>query len=94
VVLSALRAVDRGGTVTINAIHLDGVPAFAYEDLWWERSICSVANYTREDAREFLSLAEQIPIKTTFETMPLEAANEALLRHERGEIDGAAVLVP
>jgi propanol-preferring alcohol dehydrogenase len=93
-VVAALRAVDRGGTVAINAIHLDGIPAFPYEDLWLERKICSVANYTREDAREFLALAESIPIKTTFEIMPLEAANEALLRHERGEIDGAAVLVP
>jgi alcohol dehydrogenase, propanol-preferring len=94
VVLSALRALDRGGTVAINAIHLDGMPAFPYDDLWWERSIASVANYTREDAREFLELAAKIPIRTSFEELPLQAANEALLRHERGEIDGAAVLIP
>jgi propanol-preferring alcohol dehydrogenase len=94
VVVAALRALDRGGTVAINAIHLDGIPAFPYEHLWWERSICSVANFTREDARELLELAAEIPIRTAFEEMPLEAANEALLRHERGEIDGAAVLLP
>jgi len=94
VVLSALRALDRGGTVAINAIHLDGMPAFPYEDLWWERTICSVANFTRQDAQEFLKLSAEIPIRTVFEELPLEAANEALLRHERGEIDGAAVLVP
>jgi len=94
VVLSALRALDRGGTVAINAIHLDGMPGFPYEDLWWERSIRSVANFTREDARELLALAAKIPIKTTFEVLPLDKANEALVRHERGDIDGAFVLVP
>jgi propanol-preferring alcohol dehydrogenase len=94
VVVSALRALDRGGTVAINAIHLDGMPAFPYDDLWWERSICSVANFTREDARELLQLAAEIPIRTSFERMPLADANEALARHERGEIEGAAVLVP
>jgi alcohol dehydrogenase, propanol-preferring len=94
VVVSALRALDRGGTVAINAIHLDGIPSFPYEDLWWERSICSVANFTRQDANELLQLAAQIPLATSFEVMPLSAANEALLRHERGEVDGAVVLVP
>jgi propanol-preferring alcohol dehydrogenase len=94
VVLSALRALDRGGTVAINAIHLDGMPAFPYDDLWWERSIRSVANFTRQDARELLQLAAKIPIRTSYEVLPLADANEALARHERGEIEGAAVLVP
>src|SRR6185312_7541458 len=48
---------DRRAAVAINAIHLDGIPAFSYADLWWERSIRSVANFTRRDAREFLDLA-------------------------------------
>ena len=94
VVRAALRALDRGGTVAINAIHLDRVPELPYEELWWERSIKSVANFTRQDAREFLDLAAEIPVRTAFETHPLEHANVALERLKKGEVDGAAVLTP
>jgi propanol-preferring alcohol dehydrogenase len=93
VVIAALRALDRGGTVVVNAIHLDGVPAFDYDDLWWERSIRSVANVTRRDATEYLELAAAIPIRTEVEVHPLEEGNLALARLERGDITGAAVLV-
>jgi propanol-preferring alcohol dehydrogenase len=93
VVRAALRALDRGGTVAINAIHLDRLPEFPYEELWWERSLASVANFTRDDAREFLDLAARIPIRTHVERHPLEQANVALERLRRGEVDGAAVLV-
>jgi propanol-preferring alcohol dehydrogenase len=92
VVVAALRAVDRGGTVAINAIHLDRIPQFSYDDLWWERSLKSVANFTRADARALLSLAAEIPIRTTFETHRLDEANSVLDRLEAGAIDGAAVL--
>ena len=92
VVLAALRALDRGGTVAINAIHLDRVPEFAYADLWWERSIASVANFTRDDAREFLALAGAIPIHAEREVHGLDDANVALQRLSRGEVRGAAVL--
>ena len=51
VVHRALKALDRGATLAINAIHLDVLPAMPYADLWWERSIASVANFTRDDAR-------------------------------------------
>ena len=91
-VVAALKALDRGGTVAINAIHLDRVPELDYADLWWERSLRSVANFTRQDAREFLALAASIPVRTEFETFPLEAANIALQKLSRGEIRGAAVL--
>jgi propanol-preferring alcohol dehydrogenase len=93
VVIAALRALDRGGTVVINAIHLDGIPAFDYDELWWERSIRSVANVTRRDAAEYLELASAIPIRTEVEVHPLAEGNAALARLERGEIAGAAVLV-
>jgi alcohol dehydrogenase, propanol-preferring len=93
VVISALRDLDRGATVAINAIHLDRVPEFSYELLWWERSIRSVANFTRADAREFLDLAAAIPIRTEIETFPLGEANEALRRLASGELEGTAVLV-
>ena len=93
VVRAALRALDRGGTVAINAIHLDRLPELPYEELWWERRIASVANFTREDARVFLALAAEIPVRTAFEIHPLADANLALARLARGEVDGAAVLV-
>jgi propanol-preferring alcohol dehydrogenase len=92
VVLAALRAVAPGGTVAINAIHLDQMPAFSYDRLWLERGLVSVANYTRADARELLALAAAIPIRTQADVVPLEQANQALARLKRGEIDGAAVL--
>jgi propanol-preferring alcohol dehydrogenase len=94
VVVDALRAVGRGGSVAINAIHLDRVPEFPYELLWWERSLRSVSNFTRRDAQEFLALAVEIPIVTAAEVHPLGEANRALQRLREGEISGAAVLVP
>jgi propanol-preferring alcohol dehydrogenase len=95
VVIAALRALDRGGTVAINAIHLDGIPAFSYDDLWWERSITSVANVTRADAREFLALAADIRIVTNPSPYPLVEASRALADLEAGVIGaGAAVLHP
>ncbi|MCE7927788.1 MAG: zinc-binding alcohol dehydrogenase family protein [Chloroflexi bacterium CFX7] len=92
VVVNALKALDRGGTVAINAIHLDRVPEFGYEHLWWERQLRSVANFTRNDAGEFLRLAAEIPVRTEFETSPLHEANSALARLARGEVRGAVVL--
>ena len=86
VVVAALQALDRGGTVAINAIHLDLFPAFDYDDLWWERSITSVANVTRRDAREFLALAEEIGIHTNPIPYPLEDAPRAL-----GELEASAI---
>ncbi|HEY5476715.1 MAG TPA: zinc-dependent alcohol dehydrogenase family protein [Tepidiformaceae bacterium] len=93
VVVAALKAVDRGGTVAINAIHLDRVPEFPYDLLWWERSLRSVANFTRADAVEFLELAAAIPIRTSVDPYPLANANEALARLKAGQVHGAAVLV-
>ena len=92
VVVAALRALGRGGAVAINAIHLDSVPEIAYADLWWERSIRSVANYTRFDAREFLELAARIPLVPERDVFPLGDANAALDQLSRGGIRGAAVL--
>jgi alcohol dehydrogenase, propanol-preferring len=92
VVVAALKGVDRGGTVAINAIHLDRMPKFSYDHLWWERQLRSVANFTRTDATEFLALAAEIPIRTAYEVHPLADANLALQRLEAGEVSGAAVL--
>ncbi len=92
VVVAALRAVDRGGVVAVNAIHLDRVPEFPYELLWWERQLRSVANVTRRDAAEFMELAGSIPIRTQSQLFPLESANAALRALAAGEVRGAAVL--
>ncbi len=92
VVVAALRAVDRGGTVAINAIHLDGIPAFSYDLLWWERSLRSVSNFTRHDAEELLALAAAIPIRTTVDRFALADGNIALARLAAGEVEGGAVL--
>jgi propanol-preferring alcohol dehydrogenase len=94
VVIEALRNVDRGGIVTINAIHLDRIPQFDYDMLWWERELRSVANVTREDAREFLDLAERIPVRTDIQTFPLADANQALRLLKQGGLSGTAVLLP
>lgn len=92
VVIEALRRLDRGATVAINAIHLDRIPEFDYDWLWLERSIRSVANFTRQDAQEFLDLAAAIPIRTEFDLFQLEEANEALRALDAGRVHGAAVL--
>jgi alcohol dehydrogenase, propanol-preferring len=92
VVVAALTALDRGGTVAVNAIHLDRIPEFPYDLLWWERSIRSVANLTRTDVAEFLALAAAIPVRTSTHTFDLTDANDALAALARGEVDGAAVL--
>jgi propanol-preferring alcohol dehydrogenase len=91
---SALQAVRKGGVVVCGGIHMSDIPSFPYRDLWEERSICSVANLTRRDGDEFLSLAPQVPIRTETLAFPLEQANEALDRLRSGRLTGAAVLVP
>ena len=88
----ALSALAPGATLAINAIHLEGDVSFNYDTLWRERSVVSVANYTREDARELLALAARIPIVTKRELYPLQQANEALSALKEGRVGGAAVL--
>jgi propanol-preferring alcohol dehydrogenase len=90
----ALRAVDRGGTVVCAAVHMTDIPAFAYAELWEERTIRSVANLTRRDGEEFLELAARVPVRTTITTYPLERAEQALADLRDGRFDGSAVIVP
>jgi alcohol dehydrogenase, propanol-preferring len=92
VVVSALRATGPGGTVAVNAIHLDRVPEFSYDLLWRERSLRSVANFTRADARAFLDLAIEIPIRPETTVFDLADAGDALRMLDAGEIRGSAVL--
>jgi propanol-preferring alcohol dehydrogenase len=91
---AALKAVRKGGVVVCGGIHMSDIPSFPYELLWEERVLRSVANLTRADAREFLALAPTVPVKTSVSPMPLSQANEALERLRKGELTGAAVLIP
>jgi propanol-preferring alcohol dehydrogenase len=90
---AALKAVAKGGVVVCAGIHMSDIPSFPYHILWEERMLRSVANLTRTDGEEFLTLAPQIPIRTEVTSFPLTAANEALDALRSGKINGAAVLV-
>ncbi len=89
---AALKASDRGATIVSGGIHMSDIPSFPYSLLWEERSIKSVANLTRQDAREFLEIAFKIPIKTTVHPYQLADANNALADLRAGKFHGAAVL--
>jgi alcohol dehydrogenase, propanol-preferring len=94
VVVSALAALRKGGVVAINAIHLDEIPAFDYDRLLWgERQLRSVANMTRDDARDFLALARDLNFRPAVQTFSLDDANRALeaVKQETGE--GSAVIL-
>jgi propanol-preferring alcohol dehydrogenase len=91
---SALRAVKKGGRVVCGGIHMSDIPSFPYRLLWEERHVVSVANLTREDAREFLGLAPQAGVRTEVTRYPLDQANAALADLREGRLQGAAVLIP
>ena len=91
---AALKAVRKGGRVISGGIHMSDIPAFAYADLWHERTIGSVANLTRADGEEFFPLAEMANVQTHTRPYPLAQANTALEDLRAGRLSGAAVLVP
>ncbi len=92
VVLAALAAVRPGGTVTINAVTLDQIPAMPYAAIYGERILRTVSHLTRHDARAFLRVAAEIPVRVEAEVFPLDAVNEVLLRLKRRELPAAGVL--
>ena len=91
-VVAALRATAKGGVVVSGGIYMSDIPSFAYRLLWEERVVRSVANLTRRDGHDFMTLAERSPIETSVETFPLEAANQAMEALRSGRVQGAAVL--
>lgn len=91
---AALRELRKGGRVVCAGIHMSDIPAFAYDLLWGERSLCSVANLTRHDGEAFLPLAAALPIVTEVHPYPLLEANRALDDLRAGRFTGAAVVVP
>ncbi|TIT66115.1 MAG: zinc-binding alcohol dehydrogenase family protein [Mesorhizobium sp.] len=90
----ALGAVRKGGRVVCGGIHMSDIPAMAYELLWEERELVSVANLTRRDAEEFFPIARRARVHTYTKVYPLEQANQALDDVRQGRLSGAAVLVP
>ena len=95
VVISALASLRKGGVVAINAIHLDQMPAFNYDTLLWgERQIRSVANMTRQDARDFLQIAHDLKIHPRVTAFSLDDANKGLLAVKEETESGSAVIVP
>lgn len=94
VVIAALSSLRKGGIVAINAIHLDRMPQFDYDSLLWgERQLRSVANMTRQDARDFVKLATEIGIRPRTTLFTLDQVNEALAAVYHDSIDGAAVVL-
>ncbi|MBB5638390.1 propanol-preferring alcohol dehydrogenase [Pedobacter cryoconitis] len=89
----ALKDIDKGCAVICGGIHMSDIPSFAYQLLWEERTIRSVANLTRKDGDDFFELADKIKIKIETRLFPLQQANEALAAVRNGDINGAAVLV-
>jgi len=90
----ALRAVRKAGVVVCAGIHMSDIPSFPYSILWEERVVRSVANLTRRDAEEFLSLAARVPLDVRVHPRPLAEANQALSSLKAGGITGAAALIP
>ncbi len=90
----ALGAVRKGGRVVCAGIHMSDIPSFAYNLLWEERELLSVANLTRSDGIEFFKTAASAGIATETLAYPLSRANDALSDLRAGRIQGAAVLVP
>jgi propanol-preferring alcohol dehydrogenase len=90
---AALGAAAKGGVVVCAGIHMSDIPSFRYELIWGERVVRSVANLTRADAQEFLTLAPKVPVRTEVQTFPLIEANEALSSLRAGKVRGAAVLL-
>jgi len=88
----ALRVLRKGGTLALAGIYMSPIPEMDYRLLYQERKVQSVANSTRQDAREFLAIASEIPIRTQIQVFPWKEANQALKLLKESRIQGAGVL--
>jgi propanol-preferring alcohol dehydrogenase len=89
----ALRALDRGGVLSIAGIHLSDVPVLNYaRELFEEREVRSVTANTREDGEEFLRLASSLGVRATVDVRPFDDADQALRDLAADRVTGAAVL--
>jgi propanol-preferring alcohol dehydrogenase len=88
----ALRVLRKAGTLALAGITMSQIPALDYALLYQERMVRSVANSTRDDCREFLRLAAEIPIRPRIQLYPLADANRALQDLKHSRLDAAGVL--
>jgi propanol-preferring alcohol dehydrogenase len=89
----ALKALKKGGRLILGGIHMSEIPAFSYDLIYQERLMRSVANNTRDDGRDFLRIAAQIPVRVETEIFPLPDAGKALRKLKSDGLRGAAVLL-
>ncbi len=93
IVLDALTALDKGGTLALAGIYMSPIPQMDYtKHLYYERTVRSVTASTRKDGEELLQIAAEIPIRTKTTSFPLQEANKALQLLKQGKINGAGVL--
>jgi propanol-preferring alcohol dehydrogenase len=97
-IMEALKYLNPGGRLVVNGIRKEEIDKDVLlkldyaSQLWMEKEIKSVANVTRQDVREFLSLAAEANLKPEFQEFDLKDANAALLEMKQGKIRGAKVL--
>ena len=89
---AALAQVRKGGRVVCAGIHMSDIPSFPYHLLWGERTLCSVANLTRQDGLDLLELAPRAGVRTAVTTYALQEAPAALEDLRQGRFHGAAVV--
>lgn len=90
---TALKALEKGGTLVLGGIHMSPIPSFGYSLIYGERMMRSVANNTREDGREFLLEAARVPVRTHVQTFAFDQVNDALIALKHDAIRGAGVIV-
>jgi propanol-preferring alcohol dehydrogenase len=90
--INALKVLDKGGRLTLAGIYMTPIPEMEYKLIYEERRIQSVANSTREDVEQLLTIASQVPLVVETQVFPLEEANLALSLLKRGEIQGSGVM--
>jgi propanol-preferring alcohol dehydrogenase len=90
---TALRGLDRGGSLVLGGIHMSRIPEIDYGLLYGERVIRTVANNTRDDGEEFLREAARIPIVASVQTYPFRNVNDALIALKNDAIKGAGVVI-
>jgi len=91
---AALEKLEKGGTLALAGIHMSPIPQMDYQrHVFYERDIHSVTCNTRDDGRELLAEAAQIPIRPRATVYPLAEANRALQDLKNDQIQGTGVLV-
>ena len=87
-----LQHLRKAGTLALAGITMSQIPTLDYDLLYHERVLRSVANSTRQDCRDFLRLAAEIPIQTEIRAYPLTVANQALQHLKHSQLAAAGVL--